>query len=273
MNITLPAYIVLSFAAVTLAAWVHTIGRLLRGRRVFGSGVAPPVHWGWLRAVGVFLLFVMFQMLALVVYRGVMGPVEGPAAWAGFVIVMYAFNCLTLLAIYLNASEGGESSRALGLKSMPVGTAAWTGLLAFLLFMPVQMAYAALIQGILSGFTEKTLPMQEVVKAMINAGPLSLAVLVFSAAVLAPVFEELVFRGFVQGGLAKSLGSAPGIVVTVMLFTVVHGGSGAVLVFPVAVALGLLYHRTHSLAACIVFHAAVNGAGVIMVLFQRAYGA
>lgn len=273
MTVPLPAYFVLFLAAATLAAWVHAIRRLSRGKPVFQAGEPLAVRWGWPRALGVFFLFVMFQLLALVVYRSLWGPVEEPRAIAGFVMLMYAFNSLTLLAIYLNASEGGEGSRALGFKSLPVGTAVWTGLLAFLLFLPVQTAYGALVQALWSSLSDKAFPMQETVESLLNAGPLSLAVLVFAAAALAPVFEELVFRGFVQGGLEKSWGSAAGIAVTAVLFTVVHGGSGALQVFPVAVALGLLYYRTRSLPACIAFHAAVNGSGVITVLLLRAHGA
>jgi membrane protease YdiL (CAAX protease family) len=64
------------------------------------------------------------------------------------------------------------------------------------------------------------------------------------ALLLAPLLEELLFRGLVLGGMAKSLGVRWAVVITTALFVLVHA-TEAIYYWPAFVLLGLL-----SLAAC-----------------------
>ncbi len=83
--------------------------------------------------------------------------------------------------------------------------------------------------------------------------------------VAAPVFEELLFRGFLQRGLiAASVRPAWAIVLSTAAFTVLHIQYDALalaLVFASSLILGAAYHRTGSIGLAVGLHALINTAG------------
>jgi membrane protease YdiL (CAAX protease family) len=87
--------------------------------------------------------------------------------------------------------------------------------------------------------------------------------------------EELLFRGLIQGLFRSAYGLLPGIVITAVLFGVVHfvalaGGGSPVPYIAVAAALGVvlggIYEKTENLAVPILVHGAYNA-----ILFYAAY--
>jgi membrane protease YdiL (CAAX protease family) len=87
--------------------------------------------------------------------------------------------------------------------------------------------------------------------------------------------EELLFRGLIQGLFRSAYGVLPGILITAVLFGVVHfvalaGGGSPVPYIAVAAALGVvlgaIYERTENLAVPIVVHGLYNA-----ILFYAAY--
>lgn len=103
--------------------------------------------------------------------------------------------------------------------------------------------------------------------APIREGGVAGAVIVAAIAVLgAPFFEELYFRGLLQGGLVSRFGTVPGLLTQAVLFGLVHlspdAGAGNVGIFLVIVlvgtTLGWLRRRTGRLTPGIVAHAAYN---------------
>lgn len=83
---------------------------------------------------------------------------------------------------------------------------------------------------------------------------------VLSGVVLAPVCEELVFRGCLFGGMWSRLGFWPAALGSSAVFSAIHhyGVGGTVGVFGIGVAACLLYRHTKSLKGPILVHAAYN---------------
>lgn len=88
---------------------------------------------------------------------------------------------------------------------------------------------------------------------------------------IAPLTEELVFRGFLQPLLVRSLGTIPGIVAAGIPFGLLHyteyGNSWrhAVLIALAGTAFGWLRHRTGSTQASTIMHASYNAVIFIAV--------
>jgi membrane protease YdiL (CAAX protease family) len=97
-------------------------------------------------------------------------------------------------------------------------------------------------------------------------------VLVASVVIGAPVIEEIIYRGFVQGGVRGMLGGRrwAAVIVTALIFSLAHIGAvtptALVLLVLVGVALGVARERTGSLLAPIVFHALFNAANIALAL-------
>lgn len=91
---------------------------------------------------------------------------------------------------------------------------------------------------------------------------------IITVAVLAPIGEEVVFRGFALPGLATRLGPTAAILITSALFALIHLGPGVgVGILPVTFILGLafayVYHKTQSLVLAIAVHALHNAITIV----------
>ena len=110
-----------------------------------------------------------------------------------------------------------------------------------------------------------------------HGGTLGVIVIVLIAVVGAPFFEELFFRGLVQGGLVARWGTAVGITVQAMLFGLVHlspnAGWGNIGIFLMittdGLGLGLVRRAFHRLPPGMFSHAVYNAIIVGIALAVR----
>ncbi|MGO9402623.1 MAG: lysostaphin resistance A-like protein [Terriglobales bacterium] len=106
----------------------------------------------------------------------------------------------------------------------------------------------------------KELPIDSFLKTTAEAWALNLL-----AVTLAPLMEELFFRGFLFPVLARRLGLPVAVFVTAFAFALLHGAQlmfawGPVLViFLVGMVLTMVRARTNSVAASVLIHTAYNG--------------
>ncbi len=86
------------------------------------------------------------------------------------------------------------------------------------------------------------------------------------AVVAAPLCEEFIFRGLVFGGLRRSMGMAPAIVMSAALFAIVHPPVSMAPVFVLGLVTAYAYERSRSLLAPVLVHAVYNGALLVLQL-------
>lgn len=98
----------------------------------------------------------------------------------------------------------------------------------------------------------------------------SLPLVIFVLLVVAPLFEEIIFRGFMYRGIEKSpLGPVGAILISSFFFTIVHlqyTGSAIIELFVLALLLGIVRARTGSIITTIAMHFVFN-AGALFVYF------
>ena len=83
--------------------------------------------------------------------------------------------------------------------------------------------------------------------------------------VLAPIGEELFFRGYLQTRLRQVWRPGPAILVTALAFGVIHGEPvHGVLAFLLGLYLGLVTERAASVVPAVVCHAANNSVSVVL---------
>ena len=101
-----------------------------------------------------------------------------------------------------------------------------------------------------------------------KAGGLDTVLLVLVVVVGAPIVEELVYRGLVQRSLTTAVGASAGLLLTAILFAIIHFSP---VEYPGLFVAGLVFGAcvtvTGRLGTAIVTHAAFNAAGLVTVLW------
>jgi len=76
----------------------------------------------------------------------------------------------------------------------------------------------------------------------------------------APLCEEFIFRGLIFGGLRRSMGALPAIVISAAIFAIVHPALSMLPVFALGVIAAVAYERSKVLLAPMLVHAIYNAA-------------
>jgi uncharacterized protein len=152
--------------------------------------------------------------------------------------------------------------------NMPVRKLAW-----FALAGGSALAFAsAMAEGLLHRWIPKSLPIDQ-----FFSNPKSAYVMAVFGVLVAPLVEELFFRGFLYPALARRLGEMWGIGLTAALFAALHGSQLALawapllVLFLVGTVLTLIRARTNSLATCVLVHAGYNLTLFIMLFFATGH--
>jgi uncharacterized protein len=112
---------------------------------------------------------------------------------------------------------------------------------------------------VLSPWIPKSLPITELFKDRSSA-----FLLAGFGILIAPLVEEMFFRGFLYPALARFTGALPSIVITGAAFTLLHGAqlsyswAPLLLIFIVGLTLTAVRARTNSLALCVIVHMTYN---------------
>ena len=195
----------------------------------------------------------------VLVWSGIVGQLAGLAVLG---IANFSFR------------PGGLGRLGLPLQSFRPGVRA--GLIGVCCVIPAMFCVAVGTETVWRVIHFEHPPKHELLTAMDKAGSLQLRILaIISAVVIAPVFEELLFRGHLQTLLRRSfterrepdgrvcVHDTPGRIWLGILFasgafTWIHDPWTYPPIFFLAICLGYIYERTGSLWAPIVVHAAFN---------------
>jgi uncharacterized protein len=150
---------------------------------------------------------------------------------------------------------GGSTLRAI-LSGVAWGIPAW--IIATLL--------AAIVAKVLGTFNVQ--PEPQVAEQVISLADPVIAVL--ATVVIAPIAEELFFRGVALNAWAREYGVRRAIVLSALLFALIHASLAAfVPIFVLGLALAIIYRRSGNLASSIALHATFNGISVLLALLVR----
>jgi membrane protease YdiL (CAAX protease family) len=104
-----------------------------------------------------------------------------------------------------------------------------------------------------------------IARTLAGAGPLGLLLAILVIGGLAPVGEELFFRGFMLTRLRRVWSAGPAILVTAIAFGVIHGEwLHGVLATGIGIYLGLVTERSASVIPAVICHVANNTVSVVL---------
>jgi len=115
--------------------------------------------------------------------------------------------------------------------------------------------------------------MTDTLRSAEESGGFSFFAFVFGFAFAAPFSEEILFRGFLVPGLAKSLGPIPAVVLTAVLWASLHVQYQLFFIgqiIALGLLLGTLRWRTGSTLLTFILHATNNGAALVLLALDKA---
>ncbi len=217
------------------------------------------VPWNSLHALAL-------ALIAFVVLTGA-GVILGEewTVLTGLYLTVVALGVPAALAVALAIVLRPHGLPALGLRAAGHGRAVMAGIIAYVLVLPAWWGLGYLWTVVTEHYGFEV-PTQEVMSGILELERSQLAQAILIAAVVGPLLEEILFRGFLQPLFIRRLGVFAGIAVTSFLFAILHGKEYVPPLFAIGVVLGVVRWRTGSLAAAWAVHGVHNGLMLFIAL-------
>lgn len=182
-------------------------------------------------------------------------------------IVVQLGMCALLLA-YLNVMRGLNLVELFGLRELSPLKVLGIGVA---LMLPTFLCVGGSVYAVQAWMKEfwPDMSNQETVEAFRACkDPMAKALLVVSAAIIAPLVEETVFRGFFYGVMKKYTDGYFAAICTSLLFAVVHLHVGTLVPLTLlALIFCAVYELTGSLLVPMVMHGLFNGTSLVVMIF------
>jgi len=247
-----------STPALTSRAWAGLGGNA--GTRA--TLVKGPVEWEWFDALAVAAVLVV----TLLAKGAVLGssavqvmPAAGKVAARAVILGVFYLAQLGLLA-FLARRHGARLIEAFRLspKATTPGGAAQATLLVIALLIATRAfstAWGAVVQAM--GWAP---PASEALTGVFGGGGAGLLLAMLLVVIVAPVIEELAFRGVIAGSLAGRYGLWPGVLISAAVFSAYHMTAWVLVpTFALGCALAWLALTRQTLWPAIVLHVLYNG--------------
>ncbi len=258
--------VLLAMGVCTFSAWVFV--RILRpGKFLLPDTPGRPNSLHILHIFGVYLAHVVvgwLAILAIAAWQGVKLVPDEPIPMTVGLPATGVRLVVLIVGVVVVASMAfpGGMRRGLGLSTRRWFSDTGRAIVGFLAILPLCIA-AMLLMGYL--IKNGILPIKSTehpALVFIRQAPVAWVVAVFAVtAILAPLGEELFFRGLVQSLLRKHLGGPwPAILATSVIFAAIHAPiyKDMPALFLLSVALGYNYERTGRLLSPILMHTIFN---------------
>jgi membrane protease YdiL (CAAX protease family) len=266
----------------TLFLGALVLGSILwfRMRRLQLASLAVPLPKPTLEsllpAIRVMVYFMAAFLTIGVLAPGVLQGLEIPGGVAGMAFTMYVLNGLIGIGLVLTVgrSNPGESpSDLLGLHTLrpaAVPTGAVWGIAGWCMLLPSVLS-ASILSAVLLGMGGNPFDNPVALLMVLDSDPDILALLLFAIAILAPLFEELFFRGFLHARLRHHFSPYGAAMISGLCFAATHMSLSNLLpLWAVGFALAILYDRTRTLWAPMVAHSLWNlGTAAVLLWFFR----
>lgn len=203
---------------------------------------SPPARVSFADGLIAAMLFFVLQALALLLLKG-----KGPADLQQIAMAFGIAGVLTYASMRLVCWR----SKAAGVPRIQQGRTAWRLVLTGTTLAAVfGVGYTTLLHAY--GLAPPASPLLD--------GPWSWLWLSALAVLAAPLCEEFIFRGLLQGGLRRSLPAWQAILVSATVFAIMHPPASMLPVFVLGLCTGWAYEKSGALLAPMLVHASYNAA-------------
>ena len=217
--------------------------------------------WGWRLALAGLAVAFAPEMLLYLAVAGEQGGMTTTTVTVGTALVLVLSSFITygwqlFAAWFFSLRRAAVGIKAWGFRK-PTSAFFWTIPVAIFAVYAVSFFHELVVH-----------PEQQAIVDQFPRTASGLALFFVLAVLMAPVFEEMFFRGFLFRGLATSWGWQWGAVVSAAIFGLAHLQLDVfVPLFALGYALAWVYHRTGSVWTSITLHGVFNGISVLAWYF------
>ena len=239
-------------------------------RRVYAGG-GDTVQVGFFSWVDLVLAFV-FVFLSVSLAATVS---MAPAAYENVDTQAILWNSVIWWALILGPIllslrfRGFKLGSVFGIDKMPVGRSLLLGISLLISAYPTVFAVGVLTSILLK--INPTTDVQEVMRIFENATAVTQRIpIILLAVAIAPVAEELAFRGYLYGVIKRFFGAVPALLLSGILFALIHLNLPSF--FPLLVlgwVFALAYELSGSLLVPMTMHALFNALNLILALVEH----
>ncbi len=245
-----------------LAAWC--VWRGMRPAKLRLASV--PARKNKLTPLHVLVLYVGCFLMNNILHLALAKTMDAKSPRFQALSILTAQPCLLILGIIMAAYTFPLGlRRGLGLTARRWLYDTFRGILAYLAVLPICMGLLALSMWILPEGLKKE-HHALVLLGLKELPPVWKAMAVFGAVILAPLAEEVFFRGLLQSMVRRYTGGAwPAIIISSAIFAAMHWATPQAIVplFALAVVLGYNYEHTGRLYGPILIHALFNAVIIV----------
>ncbi|HEY9815229.1 MAG TPA: type II CAAX endopeptidase family protein, partial [Candidatus Obscuribacterales bacterium] len=247
---------------------VMVVQRVLKGPESLlaqNGSLAWETPWNWEIIWQVLIVgFFLVGQLAIPLLLRLVGfsfSAFGIRAKAAYTLTYYlSMSSLGLLVLYLSIRSYFPLPKNWFRFSLGDRWLAW-GVGGYFVALPLMIVVSLLNQQIWQGQGGSNPLLQIVLE---EGDPISLSIFFFTASIAAPVFEELLFRGFLLSSLTRYFPVWGAIVVSGLVFAIAHLSLSEVLPLTLlGCILGVVYTRSRNMLAPMVLHSLWNGATML----------
>ncbi len=225
--------------------------------------------WEWFDAAGMYFVWIV---LSSAVAFGVLGVLDAEST--GGVAAQIVVSVLLLIAVCavwlrLRGRAAGVPDalrRSFGVKRPTLADVRLGVLYGVGAFVVVQLGFGLAVTALIGALGQEVPTIQEEVQSAVqDAGGLALVVS-FAVALLAPLGEELLYRGVLYQALAKRMPGWPALGLSGLAFGLTHVEPFViVLTFPLGMALAWMMRRHGTLVVPVMAHVVFNLIGVVLI--------
>jgi membrane protease YdiL (CAAX protease family) len=237
---------------------VALVRQMVPGRRIVFA------RWGFSHVAQAVLVGIAGLWATTLIYRPQPGEADILAELLRGAFVQGLVCCFVL---YVARRLDPDGERCLGLADGQPGLLRGTfaGIVAYAMCVPALIGLQLVWPWLLELLGQDVGP-QAVLEAFPGFGSKDLPYAALLAVVVVPLFEETLFRGFLQPLLVQNLNDWGGVVLTSLLFALLHGTAAFLPIFCLSLLLGGLMLRTHKLGVVWAVHGLHNALTLTLVL-------
>lgn len=225
----------------------------LVARRVFPGRNVFFARWGFLDVARV----VLSGIVAFWLLPRVLPTFGSPIVWA-ITNTMLGMGVMSLLCVRIASRTEPSGIHSIGFRPDRIGSSLLTGLVLYIAALPGVLGLVLTSPWFVS-LNGATWEVQFLLEQGIELQGAEFLFLATCVVLIGPLFEEILFRGFLQPLLVQNLREPGGIALTSLIFAALHGQSAFLSVFGLSLVLGAVKLRTQRLWATWFVHALHNG--------------